>query len=285
MTLRFDRDFDPRRGEVVDLGPGLRRITANNPGPYTFAGTNTYLVGRRRVAIVDPGPDDPEHVAAILSAVGGALVEAVVVTHGHADHTAAAVSLSRATAAPLAGPAGSTVPPPDRLLGEGDRVDTDAGPLVAIETPGHCADHLCFALPAEGQLLSGDHVMAWSTSVVVRPDGSMGDYLASLDRVAARPEALWWPAHGGPVRDGPAHARALKAHRLEREAMILDALAAGPLTVGGIVAAVYRGLDPALAGAAAQSVSAHLDFLGEKGLASAGDEDDPRWRRTRRGGG
>lgn len=283
MTIAFDRAFDPVPGEVADLAPGLRRITAPNPGPYTFRGTNTYIVGGAACAIVDPGPDDEGHRAAILAAVSGATVVAVVLTHAHADHSAGARALAAIAGAPVAGPAGLLRPDPDRCLVDGDRVETDAGPLVAVATPGHSADHLCFVLPDLGQILSGDHVMAWSTSVVVAPDGSMADYMASLDRIAARPETLYWPGHGGPVRDGPAHVAALKAHRLEREAAILAALRAAPAAVGAIVGSVYVGLDPRLARAAAQSVAAHLDWLAAKGLAASDGGTDPVWRATGRG--
>lgn len=285
--LVHDRRFEPRYGEAVTVAPGVRRITAANPGPFTFHGTNTYLVGDRRLAVVDPGPDDPAHIAAILRAVGSSEVAAILVTHTHSDHSPAAPRLAALTGAPTFGegphrPArplreGEIVPfddaadtafVPDRRLVDGEVVAEDDWGLEAVATPGHCANHLAFALAGTSLLLSGDHVMAWSTTIVAPPDGAMVDYMASLARLAARPETRYLPAHGGPVEEGHAHVAALAGHRRKREAGILDRIAAGDDTVAAIVAVLYRDVDPGLHAAAALSVMAHLEDLAGRGVVA-----------------
>jgi hydroxyacylglutathione hydrolase len=277
---------DPVPGRIERVAPAIRRILAPNRGPYTFHGTNTYLVGDRDTVVIDPGPDDAGHRDALLAATAGRIA-AIVLTHGHLDHAGAAAALAAATGAPiLASPSlgaggeettGATaLPVPDRTLRDGDRIATPAGDLVVVETPGHSADHLALALEGSGHAFSGDHVMAWSTTVVIPPGGSMADYMASLDRLAARPERTWWPGHGGPVVDGPARAAELGAHRRAREAMILAAVRGGDGELDAIVSAVYAGLAPALVDAARLSARAHLDWLAEKGLVAR--EPDGRWR-------
>lgn len=287
--IAFDRDFDPLHGEPVPLSPLVRRVTANNANPFTFRGTNAYLVGAGEdVAVIDPGPEDPNQIEAILSAVGDARVSAIVVTHTHRDHSPNARALQARTGAPVVGAGahraarplavGEANPldaaadlkhAPDRQLRNGETVEGDGWTLTAVETPGHTANHLAFALAQENALFSGDHVMAWATTVVAPPDGSMRDYMASLDVLLEREEAVYWPGHGGPVHDPRAYVRALKAHRKMRERAILERLSAGDTTIPAIVAAIYRETPKALHGAAALSTLAQLEDLVARGLAES----------------
>lgn len=281
-TLTFETDFDAPTGQCQRLSPLVRRVVAGNGGPMTFTGTCTYLVGAGKggVAVIDPGPDDPAHVESLLSALSGDPVTAILVTHTHRDHSPAAAPLARATGAPVIGCAphraarplaegevnrmegsGDTGYAPSRILAEGDVVTGGDWRLEAVATPGHTANHLAFALQEEKALFSGDHVMAWSTSFVGPPDGNMADYMASLEKLRGRDEVIYWPGHGGPVREPTRFVRALMAHRRQREAMILARIAAGDTTIPEIVRNVYPGLAPALHGAAALNVFAHLEDL------------------------
>jgi glyoxylase-like metal-dependent hydrolase (beta-lactamase superfamily II) len=283
----FDVDFTAPAGECVMLTDRVRRVVAGNPSPFTFKGTCSYIVGRGKVAIIDPGPDLPEHVDALLRAVHGETVTHIVVSHTHRDHSPAARAIRAATGAPIVGcgrhrvarPAsdgsgsglegsGDLDHGPDTELFEGDAVTGPDWTLRALATPGHLANHLCFACPEEDALFSADHVMAWSTSVVAPPSGSMADYMASLEKLRGRGEQIYWPGHGGPVRDPQRFVRALIHHRRQREASILARLAAGDQTVPAIVAAIYQGLAPALRGAAGLSVLAHLEDLVGRGLVA-----------------
>jgi len=292
MTLALNRDFEPRHGEPVAVAPGVVRVTAPNPSPFTFHGTNTYLVGERSLAVVDPGPDDPRHLDALTRAIGGRPVSHILLTHTHRDHSPLARPLSAATGAPVlaegphrparplhVGEAGrldasaDTELVPDRRLGDGEAIAGDGWALEAIATPGHTANHMAFAWREPGILFCGDHVMAWSTTIVAPPDGAMRDYMASLDRLLARPERLYLPGHGGPLGDPAAFLRGLKAHRLMRERAILERLARGDRTIPDMVRAIYRDVDPRLHGAAALSVLAHLEDLVARGLAAS--ESDP----------
>jgi glyoxylase-like metal-dependent hydrolase (beta-lactamase superfamily II) len=284
MSLVFDRSFDPAYGTAVEVAPGIRRLTVRNPGGYTFHGTNSFLVGTSDLVVVDPGPEDPEHRAAILAAAGGAPIRAILITHTHRDHSPGAAALKAATGAEIVGAGphvfsralhlGETTTldasadldyAPDRVLADGERFDTPAGTFVAVATPGHTANHLSFALEGSGRLFSGDHVMAWSTSIVAPPDGSMADYMAALDRIAARPETIYLPGHGNPVVDGPTFVEGLKAHRLAREAAVLRAIEGGADSVRRIVETVYVDTDRKLWGAAGLSVFAQLEWLVAKG--------------------
>ncbi|MBB5751934.1 MBL fold metallo-hydrolase [Prosthecomicrobium pneumaticum] len=285
--LSFDRNFDPAYGALVALAPGVRRMTAPNPSPFTFHGTNTYVVGRGAVAVIDPGPDDERHIAALLAALEGERVAAILVTHSHRDHSPGARRLAAATGAPVhaegphraARPASAEEPAtdaggdlafrPDVRLADGALVEGEGYALEAVATPGHAANHLAFALAGTPLLFSGDHVMAWATTVIAPPDGAMADYMASLDRLAARPETAYLPGHGGPVTDAPAFVRALKAHRKIRERAILERIRQGDRTVAAIVAAIYRDTPAALHGAAGLSVFAHLEDLVGRGLIGA----------------
>jgi len=286
--LAFDVDFSAPAEECVALSQLVRRVVAGNPGPFTFKGTCSYIVGCGQVAIVDPGPDLPAHVEALLAAVRHETVTHIVVSHTHRDHSPAARAVKAATGAPIVGcgphrtarplaggeldrleASGDIDYAPDLELKEGEAIAGPGWTLTALETPGHTANHLCFALPEEKALFSADHVMAWSTSVVAPPTGSMGDYMASLDKLKGRDEQVYWPGHGGPVRDPPRFVRALIHHRRQREASILARLAAGDRTISAIVTAIYRGLSPALLGAARLSVFAHLEDLVARGIVTA----------------
>jgi glyoxylase-like metal-dependent hydrolase (beta-lactamase superfamily II) len=284
--LTFDIRPPAQSGECVRVSPLVRRIVATNPGPVTFTGTCSYIVGKGKVAIIDPGPDLPGHIDALLDAVRNEAVTHVLVTHTHKDHSPAARAIQAATGARIVGcsPHRSARPlftgevnrleassdkdyAPDQVLGDGDVVEGDGWTLTALATPGHMANHLAFSLPEEKALFSGDHVMAWSTTVVAPPDGSMSDFMASLEKLKGREETIYWPGHGGPVNEPQRFVRALIHHRRLREASILNRLAAGDRTILEIVAAIYQNLNPALVGAAALSVFAHLEDLVEKGQA------------------
>lgn len=273
MTAEPPLDFMPDYGAAEQVAAGIRRLTAHNAGPLTFRGTNSYLLGFREITVIDPGPDDEAHVADIV-AVAGAPIRLIVVTHDHADHSGAAHRLANMTGAEIVGAAPNASHPnyhPHRLLADGEAVMTEIGELRAVATPGHTAGHLCYDLVGSELLFSGDHVMAWSTSVVVPPDGRMADYMSSLSRLVSVGARCYLPAHGGPVTDGLARVDELNRHREAREVAILRALDGGARTIEQIVSAVYIGLDPALFGAAALSVTAHTDWLEERGLVRKTD--------------
>ena len=289
MSDRSDEDpfAEARRAPasaLTRLSPLVRRIVAPNPSPFTFTGTCTYIVGAGDVAILDPGPLNETHIAAIRDAVKGERIEAIVVTHTHLDHSPAATRLGRMTGAPVVGAAPYRPTSdreggldashdrdyaPDEILGDGALHRGRGFTLQAVATPGHCANHVCFALVEENALFSGDHVMAWSTSVVAPPDGSMRAYMDSLDKLKARDDAIYWPGHGGPVLEPRRYVRALVHHRRQREASILNALDNGPKTIPEIVAKVYFGLDPKLVRAACMSTEANLEDLEDRGLIAA----------------
>ncbi|PTM60748.1 MBL fold metallo-hydrolase [Phreatobacter oligotrophus] len=286
--IPFEREDAAVPGRVETLSPLIRRILCDNPGPFTFKGTVTYVVGTGRVAIIDPGPDDPRHVAAVLEAVKGETVEAILVTHTHRDHSPATPAIKAATGAPVyaEGPHRAARPlnlgetnvldasgdrdfTPDIAVKDGDVVTGTGWTLESVFTPGHTANHMAFALREEQTLFSGDHVMAWSTSIVAPPDGAMGDYMASLDKLRARDETLFWPGHGGPVKEPAKFMRALAHHRRLREAAIMKRLGLGDRHIPDIVAAIYEGLDPRLKSAAGLSVFAHLEDLVGRGLVAS----------------
>ncbi|WP_306120205.1 MULTISPECIES: MBL fold metallo-hydrolase [unclassified Roseitalea] len=284
----FDRSFEPRHGQPVPVAPGVVRVTAPNASAFTFLGTNSYLVGDDSVAVIDPGPADAAHLAALLAAIGERPVSHIVVTHTHIDHSPLARALAARTGAPIVGAAahhaardlfiGEVNPldaaadrghAPDRALGDGERVAGEGFALRTIATPGHAANHLAFALEGTGIVFSGDHVMAWSTSIVAPPDGSMSDYMASLDVMLARDDRLYLPGHGGPVDNPRAFVRGLKTHRRMRERAILERLDRGDRTIPDMVAQIYRDTDPRLHGAAGLSVLAHLEDLVARALVTS----------------
>ena len=271
--MQFLTEPEPERGIALPVRPGIRRVVAANPGPMTYWGTNTYLVDMPGgVAVLDPGPDDPAHVAHVLDAAG-APIRAILLTHTHQDHVGAAPALRAATGAPLYAWHDPAEPAlnPDLKLQDGDV----AGDWQAVFTPGHAADHLAFAGP-EGIVFSGDHVMGWSTTVVSPPGGNMADYLASLRVLLARPAAVYLPGHGPPITEPLAFVEALLAHRTAREAAIRNALEPGPQSVRDIAARLYPDVSPALRRAAERSVTAHLLKLKAEGQAR---ESEDGWRR------
>ena len=283
-----DTSEGPPQSALTRLSPLLRRVIADNRSPFTFTGTCSYIVGEGKVAIVDPGPaDHPAHLAALLDAVRGESVSHIVVTHTHRDHSPAARALKAATGAPIVGcgphrPArersmavqggldsgGDRDHHPDLVMQEGDIVTGPGWTLSAIATPGHTANHLAFALPQENALLSGDHVMAWSTTIVAPPDGAMSDYMASLHKLARRSEPLYLSGHGMPIKEAPRFVQHLIRHRQAREASILHRLRKGAADIPTIVKAVYIGLDPRLVGAAGLSVLAHMEDLVARGVVA-----------------
>lgn len=286
MALEFETRFDPAHDAPVAVAPDVLRLTANNPGPFTFHGTNSYIVGRETLAVIDPGPDEPAHYRALLKAIAGRPVSHVFVSHTHRDHSPLARRLAAATGATVCaeGPhraarplrIGETNPldasadtdfSPDRALADGTRIDGDGWSLRAIHTPGHTANHTAFALEGADILFSADHVMAWATTIVAPPDGAMADYMASLDRLMERGDRLFLPGHGGPVEKPAAFLRGLKTHRKMRERAILKRLREGDRTIEAMVGAIYRDTDPRLHGAAALSVLAHLEDLVARGMA------------------
>lgn len=257
--MAFLTEPAPERGVAVTVAPGVRRIVAANPGAMTYHGTNTYLIdGPDGVCVVDPGPLDARHLADILRAAGS--VSGILITHGHHDHVAGLAALRAETGAPVLAFAAELSP--DRLLADGDA----AAGWRAIHTPGHAPDHLCFAR-GDGVVLSGDHVMGWSTSLVAPPDGSMADYFASLRKMLGRDDRLYLPGHGPAITQPADFVQFLLAHRLQREAAVLEALHAGPATVARLVDTIYVGLADSLRPAAERSVLAHLVKLKADGLA------------------
>jgi len=286
-VIPFVRDFDFAYGRVDQVSPLIRRVVADNPGPFTFTGTGTYLVGRGEVAVIDPGPDDPAHLRALLRAVEGERVTHVLVTHTHLDHsplarpfaeaTGAAVYAARPPAAPSA--QGMTLEEgddggfrPDVMIGDGDRFSGPGWTLETVATPGHASNHLAFALLEENALFSGDHVMGWSTTVIGPPDGDMAAYYASLEKVIARGFTTLWPTHGPPVTEPEPFLKAYLAHRKAREAQILERLGAGDRTIAEMVPVLYAEIDRRLWPAASHSVLAHLIGLVRTGVVRTDGE-------------
>ncbi|SDG38831.1 MBL fold metallo-hydrolase [Pelagibacterium luteolum] len=280
----YSTSFDPQTGVAVPVSPGIVRVTAPNVGAYTFTGTNTYIVGERAVAVIDPGPDDEAHLTALTHAIAGRRVEAVVLTHTHRDHCGLARKLMATTGAPLwsngphrlsrplkpfefnpFGRAGDFRLMPDRVIVDGERLEFDGIGLEVVATPGHCANHLAFAIAGRPELIVGDHVMGWNSTLIATPDGDLRDYFASLDRVIGLEQSLYLPGHGGAIADGREHARALKAHRSMRNGQLLAVLEGGPKSLRQAALAVYPGLKGRLLLAAGRTLLAHAEYLERQG--------------------
>ncbi len=286
VEIPYRRELAFEYGRLEAVAPGIRRIVARNPGPFTFKGTGTYVVGAGEVAVIDPGPDRADHVAALGASLAGEQVTHILVTHTHRDHSPAAQALKEMTGAPTYGfgphaggrrgeagaeEGGDWDFVPDIVVADGDWIAGKGWRFEAVHTPGHTSNHLCFALPDAGVLFSGDHVMGWSTSVIAPPDGDMAAYMASLDKLLARRDTVYWPTHGPAITEPERHVRAFIAHRREREAGILDCLRAGVESVDAMVERLYVGLSPALHRAAGRSVLAHLiDLIGRDIVAADG---------------
>ena len=290
--LVHDRTLLKASGKADELSPLVRRLIAPNPSPFTFTGTCSYIIGHGRVAIVDPGPESPEQLAALLAAIQGETLEAIVITHTHRDHSPGARALKAATGARIIGcaphveikgdPSGRLDAShdmdyaPDDVMADGDIYAGAGFTLEAIHTPGHASNHLCFAIAqdlamaGDGALLCGDHVMAWSTTIVAPPDGVMRDYMASLEKLGRREEALFYPGHGAPVQEPRRYMRALAHHRRMREQALLREIGKNALAIPALVDRVYSGLDERLKKAAALSVLAHMEDLVARNLVSAG---------------
>jgi glyoxylase-like metal-dependent hydrolase (beta-lactamase superfamily II) len=289
--IPFNRNFPLKPGVVEEVRPGVRRVLCDNPSPFTFTGTVSYIIGRDKVAILDPGPDNEAHAKALLDAVRGETVTHIVVTHTHRDHSPNTGRIKQATGATVyaEGPHRASRPRyesekhnpesgadrafrPDVAVAHGDIVEGTGWRLEAVATPGHTANHMAFAWPEQNITFVGDHVMGWSTSIVAPPDGSMVDYMASLERLADRDEELYLSGHGPEILEGPRYVRFLIRHRKAREASILHRLAKGAADIPTLVRAIYIGIDPRLITAAGYSVLAHLEDLVARGVvATDGD--------------
>lgn len=290
MSIPYRRDDKLEPGAVEETAPGVRRILCNNPSAFTFRGTNTYLIGRGRVAVLDPGPADEAHLAAILAALRGEVVTHILVSHTHRDHSPGARALQEATGAPMLAFAPHLTPAgeggeggdhdfqPDIRLADGEALEGGDWRLTALHTPGHCGNHLCFALEDSGILFSADHVMSWSTSVVSPPDGDMAAYMRSLERLQAREgrDRMLLPGHGPAITEPAPFLAALAAHRQKREERVIAALAnKGRATADELVGPVYGPMDPRLIRAAGRSLLAHLIKLEAEGAVR---RDGEAWR-------
>jgi glyoxylase-like metal-dependent hydrolase (beta-lactamase superfamily II) len=285
VEIPFVRDFEAPYGVIERVAPGIRRVLAPNPGPFTFKGTATFILGEGRVGVIDPGPDIPGHVEAILDGLAGEAVSHILVTHTHRDHSPSAAPLRARTGAPVHafGPhprvtggdgvkveeGGDTDFAPDVLLSDGDMVEGDGWSVEALHTPGHISNHLCYRMPGNGALFTGDHVMGWSTTVIVPPDGDMAAYVANLARLLDADDRVYWPNHGAPIRDPKPYVRALIEHRREREDQILECVRRGTGVIAEMIPAIYPGLDPRLVPAAQRSTFAAVIKLADEGRLAA----------------
>lgn len=290
MNAPFD-PADMPTGIRMTLSPLVARVLAPNPSPFTFTGTQTYVVGGSDVAVIDPGPDEADHISAVVAAVEGRPVRAILCTHTHRDHSPAAAPLARIVGAPVIGCAPLTLEDdgpradaafdasyrPDRVMADGDQLAGEGWTLEAVATPGHTSNHLCFGLLEEHALFTGDHVMGWSTSVISPPDGDMTDYMRSMQRLLDRDDAVYYPAHGEPVDNPRRLVRGMMGHRKQREGQIMRFLERhGASHIPDMVGEMYKGVDPRLHGAAGRSVLAHLIDLDQRGVAAP--LGDGRWR-------
>ncbi len=281
MAIPFIRGFEPDYGRRVAVTPLISRVVANNPGPFTFKGTGVYIVGGKDVAVIDPGPDIPEHIEALQRALAGMRVTHILVTHCHSDHSPAAKPLKQWSGAKTYafGPHGSGRDEfeakveaggdldfvPDVRVKDGELIRGDGFTFECVHTPGHTSNHMCFALKEEQALFTGDHIMGWSTTVVTPPDGNMTEYMASVKKLQARADKTLYPTHGAPVGEPKPFLAAYLEHRYEREAQILAAIKDGLDTIPAMVARIYANVDKGLHAAAARSVLAHLIKLEDEG--------------------
>jgi glyoxylase-like metal-dependent hydrolase (beta-lactamase superfamily II) len=282
--ITFDMEFTPSYGVPVTVAEGVQRLTVNNPSPFTFHGTNTYIVGGSSVAVIDPGPENEAHFEALMAALRGREVTHIFVSHTHRDHSPLARRLREETGAITVaeGPhrasrplhAGEVNPfaesadtgfVPDIAVTDGQLIEGDGWALTAVHTPGHTANHSAFGLEGTGVLFSADHVMAWATTIVAPPDGSMADFMASIEKLLPREDRIFFPGHGGPVKEPGSFLRGLRTHRRMRERAVLERIKAGDRLIPDMVKVIYASTDPRLHGAAALSVLAHLEDLVEKG--------------------
>jgi glyoxylase-like metal-dependent hydrolase (beta-lactamase superfamily II) len=291
--IPFVRDIKFEYGKPDQVSPLIRRVVANNPGPFTFTGTGVYIIGKGEVAVIDPGPDQPEHLGALLAATAGERITAILTTHTHIDHSPLARPLAAKTGATIYGRAApgadaaavkleedhDAVFRPDVVVADGQTISGPGWTLEAVATPGHASNHVCYALLEENALFSGDHVMGWSTTVISPPDGDMSAYYASLDKVAERAFATLWPTHGPPITEVAPFVSAYKAHRLDRERQILEQLAAGHGRIREMVPVMYAAVDARLHPAAAHSVLAHMIHLTRQGVVAT--DGAPRGRKAR----
>ena len=293
-AIPFVKDIHFTHGVADVVAPGVRRVIANNPGPFTYTGSGTYIIGESEVAVIDPGPDDDAHLDALLLELKGERVSHILITHTHRDHCGLARKFADATGAPVFGFGPHPVKEkkfdapaldegadyayaPDEIIGDGAVIDGKEWRIEAVHTPGHLSNHLCFALPAQKALFTGDHMMGWATTVVAPPDGDMSAYLESLDKLLSRDDEIYFPTHGAPIENPKRFVRAVKTHRLMRDAQILEQLKKGRSNIRDITAAMYADVDKRLHGAAALNVYAHLIRLvrnasvicdGEPGMTS-----------------
>lgn len=287
--IPFVREMSFEYGRPDQVSPLIRRVVANNPGPFTYKGTGVYIIGRGEVAVIDPGPELAEHLEALLKAVEGERVTAILTTHTHSDHSPLARPLAERTGATIYGRAAPGAEEgaikldeghdelfrPDVTVADGQAISGPGWTLEAITTPGHISNHVCYALAEENALFTGDHVMGWSTTVISPPNGDMTDYYESLDKVARRGFSTLWPTHGPPVTEPAPFLAAYKAHRLDRERQILEQLAAGHGRIAEMVPAMYAAVDPRLHPAAAHSVLAHMIHLTRQGVVASDGDPGP----------
>lgn len=281
-SLHFDQSLPAVYGTQQKLSPRIARVLAHNPSPFTFRGTGVYLVGdAKSVTVIDPGPNDPQHLEALLAAIGGRNISHILITHTHRDHSPAAAPLKAATGAKTYGygpharhdgdveEGGDRDFVPDVTVRDGDIIESGGGRFECVFTPGHTSNHMCFALDDEKALFTGDHVMGWSTTVVAPPDGDMGAYMRSLEKLIARRDKILYPTHGSPILNPGPFLRAYLSHRRMRETQIGRALQRGDDTVPVLVRALYAGLAPALHRAATLTIEAHLKHMIEDGRVAA----------------
>lgn len=276
--IEFNHDFNFDYGAVVQVAPGIRRVVARNPGPFTGPGTSTYIIGCGEVCVLDPGPMLPAHVDAILEGLKNEQVSHIVVTHTHVDHSPASRLLRQRTGAPVfafaphskhsAGALEGGVDrdfEPDFNLEDGELITGADWQLETIHTPGHCANHLCFGMAESDVLFCGDHLMAWATTVIVPPDGSVKDYLVSLDRLEKRPERVFYPTHGASITDPLSYIAQIRNHRLARVAQVEAALDSGLQSLAQLRESIYPDLPSALFGGAELSILGSINYLAELG--------------------